>query len=119
MVRLTLDNPRTQLRPGMYSRVTFVTKQVVGALVVPREAVKTDKKSGEKVVTFVDQENVAHVRPVQTGATDGANVQVVSGLSAGDRVVTLSLMPVKEGQKVVPGDAAAAAGSTARAGGEN
>ena len=100
-VRLTLDNPTGQLKPGMFARVTFVTRRTPHALQIPREAVKTDPKTRSQVVTVVDADGVAHTRPVKTGVSSGNNIQILDGLQAGEQVVTLSLAPVKDGQKVV------------------
>jgi RND family efflux transporter MFP subunit len=99
-IRLTLNNPTGQIRPGMFARVTFVTQRIPNAIQVPREAVKNDKKTGAPVVMVVDADSVAHVRPVKTGTGDGANIQITQGLQPGEKVVTLSLAPVRDGQKV-------------------
>jgi RND family efflux transporter MFP subunit len=101
-IRLRLDNPDRAIKPGMYGKVGFLTQRVEAAVAVPREAIRTTP-DGESTVTVVDAENTAAVRPVRTGATDGKLVQIVSGLSAGDRVVTLSYQPVRDGQKVRTG----------------
>ena len=99
-VRLTLDNPTGQVRPGMFARVTFETKRIPNAIQVPREAVKADKKSGGQIATVVGSDNIAHIRMVKMGASSGANVQILDGVKPGENLVTLSLAPVKEGQKV-------------------
>ncbi len=115
VVRLTLDNPQGQIRPGMFARVTFVTRRVPGALMVPREAVRNDKVSGGQIATVIDAQGAAHTRPVKTGVDDGDSLQIVDGLQGGENVVTLSLTPVKDGQKVAatvapPADAPSARG---------
>jgi hypothetical protein len=66
--------------------------------VVPREAI-VDSKSGP-TVAVVDETNTAHVRPVTTGASDAANIEIVRGVQPRERVVVLSYSPVKDGQKV-------------------
>ena len=99
-VRLTLNNPTGQIRPGMFARVTFVTQRIPNALQVPREAVKNDKKTGAQIVTVVDADSVAHVRPVKTGTSTGTDIQILQGVQQGENVVTLSLTPVRDGQKV-------------------
>ena len=99
-VRLTLNNPTGQIRPGMFARVTFVTLRIPNALQVPREAVRNDKKTGGQVVTVIDANSVAHVRPVKTGISNGADIQLLQGVQPGENVVTLSLTPVRDEQKV-------------------
>jgi membrane fusion protein, multidrug efflux system len=40
------------------------------------------------------------VRPIQVGPIDGTQAQVISGLAAGDRVVTDGTDRLRDGQKV-------------------
>ena len=108
-VRLTLDNPRQLIKPGMFSRVTIETQRTRSAVVVPREAVKPGKNG--PTVTVVDAQMVAHVRPVQTGDSDAAGIQITQGIQAGENVVTLSQNPVKDGVKVAVGSQAPGSGA--------
>ena len=108
-VRLTLDNPRQQIKPGMFSRVTIETQRTRNAVVVPREAVKPGKNG--PTVTVVDAQMIAHVRPAQTGDSDAAGIQITQGIQAGENVVTLSQNPVKDGAKVAVGGQAPGSGS--------
>jgi HlyD family secretion protein len=103
-VRITLDNPQNLVKPGMFARVRLVTERFPNALVVPREAVKTTKDG--PVVTVVDAGNVAHLRPVKTGPEDTTGIAIQEGVQPGEKVVTLSQMPLKEGQAVKTGGAA-------------
>jgi len=97
-VRITLNNRGNLIKPGMFSRVTFVTQRVPGALVVPREAIERGKDG--TTVTVVDQNSVAHRRVVQTGAEDAAGIQIREGVRPKELVVTLTNAPIKDGQKV-------------------
>jgi len=57
--------------------------------------------------------NIAHLVPVIIGEDDGANVQIVSGLSAGDKVIQDPPDSLIEGEKVhvqTPADQANAGG---------
>jgi HlyD family secretion protein len=101
-IRIRLANPSRALRPGMYARVGIVTSKVKAPVVVPREAVKTDSE-GKSTVTVVDEESVAHTRDVILGVGDAKGVEVKEGVKAGDKVVTLSNSPPREGQKVMLG----------------
>jgi hypothetical protein len=44
-------------------------------------------REGGETAVFVVSDGKAHRRPVQTGLTDGTNVELMSGISAGDRVI--------------------------------
>ena len=97
-LRITLANAQNLIKPGMFGRVDFETDRISSAVVVPREAVKTGKKG--TTVTVIDDGGTAHVRNVQTGAQDTLGFQIVNGVQAGEKVVTLTLAPVQEGKKV-------------------
>ena len=109
-IRLTLSNPGNIIKPGLFARVTIETQRTHNAVVVPREAVKPGKNKIQTVIV-VDAQSVAHVRPVQTGDSDAAGIQITQGVQAGETVVTLSGAPVKDGQKVAVAAANQAGGS--------
>jgi membrane fusion protein (multidrug efflux system) len=102
-VRAALDDRTNLIKPGMFARVAIETSRVKGGLVVPREAIQQGKAGAEVVV--VGDDNVAHKRPVSTGAGDAVGVVILSGLEPGERVVNLSASPVKDGANVRIGDA--------------
>ncbi|PWT97541.1 MAG: efflux RND transporter periplasmic adaptor subunit [Terriglobia bacterium] len=84
-VRLQFDNPDYLLKPDMYGQVEL---QTGGArkLVVPQSAVLN---SGEKQVVFVDLgTGYFEPRTVQIGQQQGDRIEIVSGLKAGERIVT-------------------------------
>jgi Cu(I)/Ag(I) efflux system membrane fusion protein/cobalt-zinc-cadmium efflux system membrane fusion protein len=86
-VRITLDNPKHELSPGMYATANIKTTPVADALVVPREAVID---TGTRRIVFVAQSQ-GHFEPrkVRMGVTgDGDQVQILEGLAPGDMVVT-------------------------------
>ncbi|MFZ4782684.1 MAG: efflux RND transporter periplasmic adaptor subunit, partial [Armatimonadaceae bacterium] len=97
-VRVVVTSPPATLRAGGFARVTFETGRVIGAIVVPREAIKRTKQG--TVVAVVDAEGNVSVREVTLGAEDATGIQVLSGLAAGDMVVTMSFAPPKDGSKV-------------------
>lgn len=99
MIRLKIDNSDQKLRPGMYARLNIVLERERAAVAVPREAVKT-ASDGTKNVVVVDEKNVAHQVKVETGSEDPKTIEIVKGLADGERVVTLSYMPVRDGQQV-------------------
>jgi len=97
-VRLTLDNSKQNVKPGMYAHVTFVTDTIPHALMLPREAVV--KGARGPYVVVVDDNSVAHHVPVTVGTERVSDVQVLGSLHPGQRVVTLSLLPIKDGAKI-------------------
>lgn len=87
-VRVAVDNPQGRLRPGMFARVAF-DGQKQAALTVPASALQ---QSGLSTRVFVEK-TPFHFEPrtVTVGAQVGERMEIVSGLTAGERIV------VKEG----------------------
>lgn len=100
-VRAALSNFSGQLKPGMFARVAFETDRIPRAVVVPREAIQRDRDG--QVVILVDDEQKAKRTPVRVGAESGEFVSILDGLKPGDRVVTMSSMPIRDGQSVTDG----------------
>jgi Cu(I)/Ag(I) efflux system membrane fusion protein len=84
-VRVVIPNPRGLLKPGMFVRVSLSGK-AREALAVPRSALI---QTGERQIAFVEQSaGVYAPREVVTGMQGRDFVEVLSGLSQGDTVVT-------------------------------
>ena len=97
-VRITLDNPTYTVKPGMYGRVSVVTSKVHNALAIPREAVQ-QSDSGNTVFVLNSDSSVTQ-RTVTLGVSDTNGYQILSGVTAGEQVVTISASPLRDGQKV-------------------
>ncbi len=84
-VRLEMGNPGLALKPDMYAEVEF-TVQEAPKLTVPADAVLD---AGERKVVYIDRGNgYFEPRQVETGAREGDRIQILAGLTAGQRVVT-------------------------------
>ena len=84
-VRLNMDNPGVLLKPDMYADVEFVVSNP-SKLTVPADAVLN---AGERQTVFIDRGNgYLEPRQVKTGDREGDRIQILSGLSGGERVVT-------------------------------
>ncbi len=82
----------TDLRPGMFARVLIVFSVNERALVVPEEAMVP--QGGRQFVYVLDEQGQGDARKlvsrrveVELGVRRGAEVEIVKGLTAGDRVV--------------------------------
>jgi RND family efflux transporter MFP subunit len=90
--------PRTtKLKPGMFARVGFSHREQRSSLVIPRESI-VGSISDARV--FVINDNIVQLRPVVLGADINGNLEVRSGLKAGERVVTSGLNMIKDGASV-------------------
>jgi membrane fusion protein, copper/silver efflux system len=83
--RVVIPNPKGLLKPGMFVRVSLAGKGK-DALAIPRSALI---QTGERQIVFVEQSpGVYSPREVVTGLAGKDVVEVISGLSAGETVVT-------------------------------
>jgi HlyD family secretion protein len=103
-VKVVLDNPDERLRPGMTSQVSIITSTAGNALAIPIQSVvervppsKSKKKGGDeqedenipkKKYVFVIKDGKAKMIEVTTGISDATHVAILSGVKAGDQVVT-------------------------------
>ena len=98
-VWVQVDNKDGALRAGASARVAIVAATIDGAILIPAIAVLPSDEGGTMVLTIDDKE-VAHVKPVTVGAREGDQVQVVSGLEAGEKVVTVGGLGLADKAKV-------------------
>jgi RND family efflux transporter MFP subunit len=84
-VRLNMDNAGEMLKPDMYADVEFQVN-IPSKLTVAADAVLN---SGDRKTVFIDRGNgYLEPRRVKTGEREGDRIQILSGLSGGERVVT-------------------------------
>ncbi|WP_417502508.1 efflux RND transporter periplasmic adaptor subunit [Marinobacter sp.] len=101
-VRATLSNPQKLLRPGMFATIRTLQPKDDEVVTVPRTAVSYNTY-GDFV--FVIEENddgdlVVNRRSVTAGQTRDKRVAILSGLEAGEKVVSKALLRLRAGQKV-------------------
>jgi RND family efflux transporter MFP subunit len=112
LVEIDVDNRAGELLPGSLAQVHFKTPPAGPTFIVPAAAL-IFRQEGLRVGTVVNG-NVAHLVPVVIGEDDGANVQIVTGLSSGDRVIQDPPDSLIDGEKVF----VASPGSHSDAGGK-
>jgi membrane fusion protein, heavy metal efflux system len=92
-LRVTLANPRGELKPEMYGTAEVATGNSSEAIFVPQEALQ--EMSGHSIVFVAAAEGRFQLRTVETGARVGGMITIVSGLKAEDRVVTRGAFVLK------------------------
>jgi len=85
VVKVTPADPGGLLRSGMYADVSILAQERTGALLVPRAAVT--EVEGQKAV-YVVADGRVELSAVTTGLTDAERIEILSGVSAGEQVVT-------------------------------
>jgi RND family efflux transporter MFP subunit len=101
-VEIEIDNPNGQLKPGMFARVEIAVDRRRDVLLVPEGAlVKTPSGHGVFRVKAggAATANVQLVTVVPGSSRDG-RIEIEGELEAGDRVVTLGVNLLKDGQSV-------------------
>ncbi|MDF1552617.1 MAG: efflux RND transporter periplasmic adaptor subunit [Deferrisomatales bacterium] len=87
VIRLEFDNPGLELKPDMYADVAIESTLDGEGLIIPSEAVI---RSGARNVVFVTRgDGKFSPRDVTLGqALDGGRIQILTGIAAGEQVVT-------------------------------
>jgi membrane fusion protein (multidrug efflux system) len=107
-VRAKLGNTDGQLRPGMFARVRVLLGDRPNALMVPEEAVVP---LGDDFFVYTVADGKARRVLVKLGVRRDAQVELLEGAAAGDKVVTAGIRVQRDGQPVRVVGAAAGAGA--------
>jgi RND family efflux transporter MFP subunit len=107
------QNRDGRLIPGMYTESRLMLREKKNALAIPLEAVV--RNGEDATVLAVDSQSVLEERHVKLGLEDGSGVEVLSGLTDGDRVVIGNRSQFRSGQRIQPKEVSA---NASRAGGE-
>lgn len=100
-VHIDIPNERLLLRPGMHARATLTFRRQSAERVISIDAL-LDRDSRSQVLVVRGTPPTLQLQTVIAGIVDGPLVEIVSGLTANDRVVTLGTHMVKSGQIVNP-----------------
>jgi RND family efflux transporter MFP subunit len=95
-------NKDGRLIPGMYAEATLSLAKNANELCVPSEAVA--RNNNEATVLVVNKNNEIEERQIKLGFEGEAYVQVLGGITEGDRVVIGGRSQFHPGQKVQPKD---------------
>ena len=106
ILRIVFPNPRNVLLPGMFVRALVKEGVNEQGILIPQQAVSRDPK-GNPVALIVPAGEKAEQRTLTLDRAIGDKWLVVSGLSAGDRVIVEGMQRVRPGAsvKVVPFEA--------------
>jgi membrane fusion protein (multidrug efflux system) len=96
VVRAEIPNPDGALRPGMFMTVTL-QGDVTPALVVPEASIVPEQG---RTYVFVVEGRTAHRREVTIGRRQPGEVEILSGLQEGERVVVDGTQNLQNGSPV-------------------
>lgn len=100
-VEVELPNPDGRLRPGMTARAAMVRERHPDAIVIPLFAIRPMEN---QYFVVLEQDGFAHLRQVVPGKISGDQVHILSGLSAGERLIVSGHRDLREGVPVVVHD---------------
>ena len=90
--------PQKGLKSGTFGRGSITLGSTTRGLFVPRSALF--ERGALTAVWVVDKENIARMRLVKPGRKLGDRMEVLSGLSVGERVVTIGVERVTDGARI-------------------
>jgi multidrug efflux system membrane fusion protein len=108
-IRAQFANPDGALFPNQFVNIKLLVDTMSGATLAPNAAVQVGA-SGSFVYVVKSDSTVA-VRKVTTGPADAKNTVILSGLTAGENVVTDGVDRLRDGAKVVVRNGSGAATS--------
>jgi len=86
------------LKSGMFGRGTITLEATIKGMAVARKAIID--RGALTSVWVVDKENIAHMRLVKVGKAIGDKVEILAGLTDGEKVVSSGAEKVSEGTRV-------------------
>lgn len=99
-VRIQYPNDKDILKDGMSVVTKVLNEQSGRRILIPYKAVT--EQMGEFFV-FVSQDTIAKQRKVKLGQRVGSDIMVMSGLEAGDKVITEGFQRLRDGGKITLG----------------
>lgn len=99
VAEVTIDNPKFELRPGMYSSARVIFSKG-NAIVVPDTAVLKQQGSGVRTVYVLKADGTVELRIVEVGRHIGSEYVILSGVQAGEKVVVSGQSLLRSGIKV-------------------
>jgi len=97
--RAVFENKDQMLVPGMYVSVKMGSASDEKKILVPEKFINTDQS--RKFVLVLEENGSAGYRPVTLGESSEGMRVITSGLNAGDKLITESIMNVRPGMPVV------------------
>ncbi len=97
-VEVNVSNTDNLLRPGMYARTTFNMGKKEGVMVTDI-AIQKQMGSNERYL-FIDKDGIAERRTVTVGRQVGEQVDIISGVEPGDKIIVSGLSKVFDGAEI-------------------
>ena len=99
-VWLRVENAKGLLKAGTPAHATIQGRTIANALTVPAEAIQNNPDGSGKFVLVMAADSTAHKRPVTLGIQNADEVQILSGLTASDVVISTGAYGLDENTRV-------------------
>ena len=96
-VHAVVENIDRNITAGSFAKVLFDMGDNNEAIMIPTQAIIPEARN-KKVIVY--NGGLANFKIVTTGSRDSAKVEILSGLSIGDTVITTGLLSIKPGSKI-------------------
>lgn len=96
-VEVSVCNYSGALKPGMFARVFIVEKTLIDTVMVPSDSVRTEDGTSWVMVA---QDGRALKKTVRLGAAQDGRVQILEGLSPGERLIVSGGRALQDGDAI-------------------
>lgn len=97
--KIGIDNPLSELMPGMVCKVTIANENNTQAIVVPNRAVQISADGRQYV--WLAEDGAARRRFIKTGSLTDSGIIIGEGLSSGEKLIIDGFQKVSEGTKII------------------
>ena len=94
---VNIDNPNLTLRPGMFVKAEIIVASKDSSIVIPKDIMLARRN---RKTVFIVERGFARERTIDEGLSNPDEVEVVSGLNQGERIVVDGFETLRNGSKV-------------------
>ncbi len=84
-VYITIEKGNENIKLGMTAGLSFIIDQVKNVVIAPNDAIK--RIDGASSVEILNSDGTSTWKKIESGLTDGMNVEIKSGLKEGDKIL--------------------------------
>ncbi|MGL4985958.1 MAG: efflux RND transporter periplasmic adaptor subunit [Treponemataceae bacterium] len=97
-IHFELDKTDPRINAGMYAKIRLYTQTIENAITIPSSAIVVSY--GENYVFVANDDSTVTRRAVKIGATAGNDIQILEGITSGDKVIVQGQQVLTDGAKV-------------------
>jgi membrane fusion protein (multidrug efflux system) len=97
IMRAKFDNRTAKLLPGLFAYIEYKLETIKNAILIPSQSIVPELK-GQKV--FILKNGLVTQSSVDTGIRTDTEVQILSGVSPGDSIITTGILQIRPGMPV-------------------